>query len=139
MQLTIKGLKTWQTNDGGGYQFNLYHEGKKTAFVHNGGYGGCLEVTFYDKDFEASIRAFVSTLPDWEAYGVTGKMDLDMYLCHLLEDYETQKILTRLRKKSTPFRLLTDDKAVIRSVGTTDINLAKAVLEADHPNNYILL
>ena len=39
-QLAIKGLKTWTTYDGGGYQFNLYRNNKKVAFVHEAGVGG---------------------------------------------------------------------------------------------------
>jgi len=35
-----KGLKTWDTMDGGGYQFNLYFQNAKVAQVTQGGRGG---------------------------------------------------------------------------------------------------
>ena len=45
MKFEIKGLKTWHTNDGGGYQFNLYIDGKKALWVHNDGNGGCTNIS----------------------------------------------------------------------------------------------
>jgi hypothetical protein len=43
---TAKGLKTWDTHDGGGYQFNLYYAGKKVAQVTNEGNGGDTQINW---------------------------------------------------------------------------------------------
>jgi hypothetical protein len=40
VKLEIKGLKTWKTDDGGGYQYTLMVDGRRAAFVHNDGNGG---------------------------------------------------------------------------------------------------
>ena len=136
MNLTIKGLKTWETNDGGGYQFTLYKDGKRCAFVHNDGNGGCLNYQWFDSDSEGKIQDFIETLPDWESHGHTGKMNLDIFIEDLVNEHEMSKKLARLRKKATLFRLLSDDKSVIRSVNTLDLEQAKRVLEKHHSNNY---
>ena len=139
MNLTIKGLKTWATDDGGGYQFTLYKDGKKCAFVHNDGHGGCLDYQWFDNDSEAKIRAFVQTLPDWEAHGFTGKMDLDFFIENLLEKYETEKWLNRQRKKGTLFRLISDPDSTIRVLKTFDMGKAKESLDRKYPNQYLLV
>ena len=43
-QFTIKNFKSWSSHDGGGYQFTLYVDGKKFAFVTNDGWGGPIDV-----------------------------------------------------------------------------------------------
>lgn len=136
MNLKIKGLKTWATNDGGGYQFTLYRDGKKCAFVHNDGNGGCLEYLWFDSDSEDKIQSFVETLPDWESHGYKGKMSMDIFMEELINEYEMSKKIARLRKKSTLFRLLSDEKSVVRSVNTLDLEQAKRLLEKHYPNNY---
>ena len=41
---TIKGLKTFTGREGYGINANLYHKGKKVAFLLDSGNGGCLDV-----------------------------------------------------------------------------------------------
>ncbi len=51
----LKGLKTWNTNDGGGYQFTLTHKGKPVAEVTNDGHGGPVDVQWMNLRWDGSV------------------------------------------------------------------------------------
>lgn len=162
MNFTIKGLKTWATHEGGGFQFSLYRDGKKFAWIHNEGNGGPLDITYEDtKDkpnadskFRREVLAFLPSCKWWDEWekqdqefrekyrdfehSEAQKLNLreESLMYRLLEDHEFAQKIARLRKKSTLFRLLTDAESVVRSVNTLDIEQAKRVLEKHHPNNY---
>jgi hypothetical protein len=138
-ELQIKGLKTWSTYDGGGYQYNLYRNKKKVAFVHNQGDGGCLQVEWFDPQVKEEIKGFVVTLPDWQAEGYSGKMTLDIFLEELVSDYEYQKVLAKHRKKGVLFRFLTDPVESFRTLKTLDVAKAVEYLDKNYPNKYVLV
>jgi hypothetical protein len=138
MSFEIKGFKTWATDDGGGYQFNLYHNKKKFAFVHNDGNGGCIDMKFYDLKFmggqyswDESPSAiiwnkYVKSLGQWHSsFGaIDGKEwfdhDTETAIGILVQEYE----MSKYRKKGILFRLLTDSENSFRTIKTHDMDLA---------------
>jgi hypothetical protein len=138
MLFEIKAFKHWQTEDGGGYQFNLYHNKKKFAFVHNDGNGGCIDIKFYDLKFmggqygwEESPSAiiwnkYVKSLGQWKSKwgAINGTEwfdhDTDTAIGILVEEYE----MSKHRKKGILFRLLNDSEDSFRTIKTHDMDLA---------------
>lgn len=138
MNFEIKGFKSWQTDDGGGYQFNLYLDGKKFAWVHNDGNGGCIDMKFYDLKYmggqygwDESPSAIiwgkhVKSLGKWKSkFGeINGTEwfdhDTDTAISELVNQYE----LNKYRKKGILFRLSTDSEDAIRTIKTQDKDLA---------------
>lgn len=138
MKFQIKAFKTWQTDDGGGYQFNLYLDGKKFAWVHNDGNGGCIDMKFYDLKYmggqygwDESPSAiiwnrYVKSLGKWKSeFGeINGTeffdYDTDTAIDQLVSQYE----MDQHRKKGILFRLLTDSEDGFRTIKTHDMGLA---------------
>lgn len=144
MKFEIKGFKTWSTMDGGGYQFNLYVDGKKTFFVHNDGNGGMVDIHPYETwekpnapspSFDA-LMAHIKAKPQYEFMGKMFDHSIDTFMDELVSDYEREKQLNKYRKTNTLFRLLTDEKDTFRTLKTLDLSIAKNWLEKNHANNY---
>ena len=140
-QLTIKGLKTWETYEGGGYQFNLYRNNKKIAFVHEAGVGGCLYIDWSDEQAKADIEGYVKTLPkiQMEDMDLALSVTVDIFLDDLVSEYEWEKKLKRYRKQGILFRFLTDPEKSFRVLKTPDIEKAKEVLNRKYPNQFVLV
>lgn len=124
LSLNIKGLKNWKTDDGGGYQFTLTRHERPIAFVHQGGFGGPLEISWKDERSKKEITAFVETLPEEERYGLKMKPSLDVYLedIYLQADIEKRfaAALARGRKKGILFTLPGDERYSFRTLKTLD-------------------
>lgn len=115
LNLSVKGLKTWDTHDGGGYQFTLVQAGAAIARVTNEGNGGMLLIEAASKFGErvlTELRAFCATLPKDTTYGEPIDISDEIYIEELVSDAEEQKrfnkILVRAKKHSTCFTLKTD-------------------------------
>lgn len=139
MNLTIKSFKTWSTNDGGGYQFNLYKDGKKIAFVHNDGNGGEIQIDWLDEGAKKSIIEYVKSLSKIELGDVTIDSTVGILMDDLVNKHEWEKKLARHRKQGILFRLLSDPKESFRTIKTLDMDRAKAYLDKTYPNSYILV
>jgi hypothetical protein len=153
MNFQIKGFKTWNTDDGGGYQFNLYLDKKKFAYVHNDGNGGCIDMKFYDLKFmggqygwDESPSAivwnkYVKSLGQWKSdFGAINGTewfdhDTDTAIGILVEEYE----MSKHRKKGILFRLLTDSENAFRTITTHDMDLAVAFLDKQYGQGKYLL
>jgi hypothetical protein len=133
MSFEIKAFKHWQTEDGGGYQFNLYHNKKKFAFVHNDGNGGMIDIRFADSDtswkeseFKTIWDAYVKSLGQWKSsFGAINgtewfDYDTDIAIGKLVEEYE----MAKHRKKGILFRLVKDGEHSFRIIKTQDADLA---------------
>lgn len=134
MNFQIKSFKSWHTNDGGGYQFNLYLDGKKFAWVHNDGNGGCIDIQFSDANYPYITDTkngkiwgeYVKSLGQWKSeFGeINGcdsfDHDTDTAIGLLVEQYEINKE----RKKGILFRLSTDAENAFRIIKTHDLDLA---------------
>jgi len=124
----IKAFKDWSTHDGGGYQFNLYYNKKKFAFVHNDGNGGSIEMDFYDKAvFPPIWDNHVKSLGQWKSdFGAINGTEFfdhddDTAIGILVEDYE----MSKMRKKGTVFRLKTDKEHMgYRILNVKDVDVA---------------
>ena len=133
MNFEIKAFKHWQTEDGGGYQFNLYHNKKKFAFVHNDGNGGMIDIRFADSDtswkesqFKTIWDDYVKSLGQWKSsFGAINgteyfDYDTDTAIGKLVEEYE----MAKHRKKGILFRLVNDSEHSFRTIKTQDADLA---------------
>jgi len=136
---TIKGLKTWSTDDGGGYQFNLYYDNKQFAWVHNDGNGGMIDVRIEDPQKEKEFNAFLLTLPKWELFDKLEHVTAEIFVDELVTDYEIAKKIAKAKKKGTTFKLLTDKNNMFRTLNVLDLEKAKQYLDQNFPNNYILI
>jgi hypothetical protein len=142
--LQIKGLKTWATHDGGGYQFTLYEAGKKVLFVHNDGNGGCLDLDSLDGgDFLQRLNAHCNSLPprvlSYEGLpDMTLHMNSECFLEDLLSDYEQAKQLAKAKKKGVVFTLNGNEKE-FHTLNTLDMAKAIDYLDKHHPNQYAIL
>jgi hypothetical protein len=138
---TIKNFKTWSTYDGGGYQFSLYYDGKKFAFVHNDGNGGWVEVNCENKEDQNRFDSFIDNLPKWKSSIDGSDMDMtsDIFIDELVNEYELAKKLAKAKKKGTTFKLLTDGKGMFRTLNVLDMTQARKYLDSQFPNNYTLI
>lgn len=159
MDFKIRGFKTWVTDDGGGYQFTLYVDGKRFAFVHNAGNGGEIDLKFFDTDAprveivsiynnqttymgtpnEKLLIDYTRALPPTEYEGEPMPWSVGMLMDDLVNKYERDKYLAKLRKKGVVFRLKHDDNSNYRVMNTLDINIAKTFLDSKYPNQYQIL
>ena len=132
MNFQIKAFKEWNTYDGGGYQFNLYLDGKKFAYVHNDGNGGMIDMHFADSPYPHAHdtpngkiwKEYVKSFGQWECLGEMIDHDTDIVIDKLVNEYEMNK----RRKKGILFRLVSDGELAYRTIATHDIELAKRQL-----------
>jgi hypothetical protein len=142
--LSIKGLKTWASREGGGYQFNLYEDGKKVLFVHNDGNGGCLDLEPLDGgEFLKRLNAHCKTLPprSLDYLGLKNEtlpVDIEIFLEELLSDYEQAKQIAKAKKKGVVFTLNGNAKEFY-TLTISDTAQAIAYLDKKYPNQYALL
>jgi hypothetical protein len=142
--LSIKGLKTWATHDGGGYQFNLYEDGKKVLFVHNDGNGGCLDLEPLDGgEFLKRLNAHCASLParvlKYDGLPeMTIEVSSETFLEDLLSDYEQAKQIAKAKKKGVVFTLNGNAKEFY-TLTNSDMAQAIAYLDKKYPNQYALL
>lgn len=143
--LTIKGLKTWQSRDGGGYQYTLYEGKKKVLFVHDEGRGGCLDLEpLDDGDFLKRLRAYCETLPPqtltYEGLPpMTIKQDEETFLSDLLQEHEGRKQIERAKKKGICFRPTGEKENIFYTLRTLDLSVAKSYLDGKYPQGYAIL
>jgi hypothetical protein len=136
MKFDIKGFKTWSTHDGGGYQFNLYLDGKKFAFVHNDGNGGMIDIEFDHPKNEDIWDEYVASFGQWDCLGSMIDHDTDIVVDKLVNEYEMGK----RRKKCILFRLVKDGESTYRTINTLDIDIAKTQLAKQFgANGFILI
>jgi hypothetical protein len=149
MNFTIKGFKTWNTDDGGGYQFNLYLDNKKFAYVHNDGNGGCIDLKFYDTKWMGGQytweespslivwNKYVKSLGQWKSsFGAINGVEWfdhsdDTAIGILVKEFE----MSKYRKKGILFRLLTDSEGSFRTIKTQDMELAMRELNKHFGQN----
>lgn len=53
--LGLKGLKTWRTPDGGGWQYTLLHHGAVVALVSDDGHGGAIRVEWQNLRWNGEV------------------------------------------------------------------------------------
>lgn len=84
MKVEMKGLKTFNGHDGGGFEASLYIDGKRSAIIFDDGWGGEWQWTILEKDRVAALEAKMEDQPPW-TYDIDGEehsapMTLDLWL-----------------------------------------------------------
>ena len=125
----IKGLKTWRSRDGGGYQYTLTHNGKAVATVTNDGNGGPTDIEWSSLTWDGNLAvgadatpaqvkkataqaalskaakdaldAFVASLPPHQWCGKNLKVDAGWVASEMVNIAETRKSL----RSKTIFRV----------------------------------
>lgn len=132
-QYHLKGLKTFNGNEGGGYECNIYLGTKKIARAFNDANGGPDDFHFFDRadekpfaDFTAAWYETSASKPEWEALvkkyggdadpGVAHKMEC--WVSTAIDDAENEKRFKRLSKTKTLFMLKGDEKDNWRTLNT---------------------
>jgi hypothetical protein len=140
LNLSLKNLKTWNGQEGGGYTFTLYAGDKAVAVVRDDAMGGEINIegvitdamrrkqdrALFDKAhnearvIEQKIRALCKTLPVDHYEGMDLPVSIDMYLGDLLSSYEIEKKMAKHRLKGTLFRLPGDKDTEYRTLTLLD-------------------
>ncbi len=160
---SVKGLTQWRSDEGGGYQFTLCHEGKPAAFVHQDGNGGPTDLRWEGLDWTGQERAMptnltpaqikrypatvkrakaarivfeglLAALPPVEFPGQTLKVDEGLWMEALLNHLEIVKTC----RKHTAFRLPEDGTESYRVLKVPFDAAVKAYLVKKHPDAVIL-
>lgn len=135
MQATVKGLSTWATDDGGGYQAVLCIDGRKVAVFTQDGRGGplCWEL-------EDRVRFWA-----WaEQYGVSEQQvipcdtPIDTAAAELVDAYEHARQLRRWCRTKTLFTLPGDEPGTFRTIKAPFSERAKAFILGKYPNATII-
>ena len=112
---SIKGLKTWETRDGGGYTCKLLLNGKAVAECEDGGYGGGVIVDFKDSNRREEFYAFLKTLPEQtfpeDMGGGSYSVCDDIFLGGMVDEERNNRRFKRLCKTKTLFSIQGDDPA----------------------------
>lgn len=110
LRLSLKKVQTFASPDGGGFNADLYWDGKKIGTAHQGGYGGQTDI-YPEKGVSAllqgEVKAYLATLPRYPAseYFPEGlERKLDIVIEELVNWYETQKWLKRHCKNKVMFQ-----------------------------------
>lgn len=159
----LKALKTWNTDDGGGYQFNLTYGGKVVAEVTEHGHGGEKDIRWEDGTYpngtqipnltakakatakiaseaRAKLEALAEAAPPVpsEYGGEPLKVDVAWLLSVLLDHVENMKRLARICKKETLFTIPGDDGTSFRTVKAPFDARIKAYILNKYPGAVIL-
>lgn len=149
-KFTIKRFESFRTHDGGGFNFDLYVDGKKVAEVAEEGHGGGLLVRWDDPKASVAMEEYVAALPSeklpdeadtWllEMYPTGFRtLDVETFLCKLADDYENAKRMKRLCSKKTLFRLPEDNEGQYRVISRKFDPVVKAHIYSKYPNATIL-
>lgn len=152
---TIKNLKTFRSNDGGGFNASLYRDGTKVADVDDEGNGGSLMFHWLDHKAprvaltrpshvrtapgatytrhatpeEARLLAYADTLPPIKAHGLVIPEDEETVVSSLVADHEFMAKARRAFK--TKVVGIQGDAMVTVNRPPTPENIAR--VRAQHP------
>ena len=91
-KFTVKGLKTWNTDDGGGCQGYLLADGQKVAYFHDDGNGGEMR-SDYEKGMKEPFEAFIATLPSIHVNDVTIRPDFGIFVDSIINATMKEKFI----------------------------------------------
>lgn len=133
---TLKGVKTFNGMEGGGYEASLYLGKKKIATAFNDGNGGCDHFQFLNREDE---KAFTDFCVNWyqtsqakaefekltahhgtDHTNYRDSLAMESWVSEFIADREEEKTLKRLSKKKTLFRLKGDPIGEWRTYNTID-------------------
>lgn len=110
---SIKGLRSWNTDDGGGYECKLYLGNKKVADCLHDGTGDEVGIRFADSDEAQAFDRFIKDQPK-RLYpanlgGGEYTVNADIFIGDLVNEEQNRRVLKRYCAKKTLFRLEGDD------------------------------
>ncbi len=106
---TVKGIKSFQGEEGYGFNATLYRDGKKVATVSDYAHGGPLDIRFTNEDEEVKLQEHVRALPveTFEHEGKTLSLPLssriEVFLNALVDRTEELNSLFRKSRKNIYF------------------------------------
>lgn len=115
LRLSLKKVQTFKSPDGGGFNADIYWDGKKIASAHQGGHGAETDIhpeKGFSRLLETDVKAYVATLPRYPAdqYFPEGlERSVDIVIEELVNWSETQKWLKRNLKTKVLFQLVPAD------------------------------
>ncbi len=136
----VKNVKTFVGMEGEGFNASLYKDGVRIAFVMDEATGGPYsyqwddrkadkvkindfdlkgdKITYMGTPFQKELVDFMNTLPpiEDEHSDEPMRVDLDIFVGHLVDDFEHTKWLKRQCKKKTLFRLKGDPEDEYKTV-----------------------
>ena len=99
----VKGVKSFEGHDGIGINANFYYGKKKIAHVHDGAYGGELEVHYFDQEASKKFDVFLKDYPEQpDTYEDSGfsKFDQEDFINRLVNrDLLGKELKNKLKKK----------------------------------------
>lgn len=143
--LTIKKLKLFQGMEGEGFNLDLCLDGKKIAFVMDGGNGGVFNYDFISPAAATAFVGLVNAMPpipiqdeSWRDIYPDGliPVTIDMAVDDLINDHQNQKLVEKLRKTSIVFTTNDCKKGTFMSVehDNADTELLKFKILKKHPD-----
>lgn len=146
----LKGLKKWNTRDGGGYQFTLTRAGVPVAEVTNDGHGGQTRIQWIGEwganpiksgkdlvrvaEARAALDAIVAVTPEVESFGMMLKPDADWFMEELVNLADLRKVC----KKKTAFREAGGAEDQYRVVNAPCDERVRAYIALKYPGATIL-
>lgn len=136
--LKVKGLKSWTTADGGGYQADICFAGKILAVVMDHGWGGPLDICYANKYAQELVRRMVSAMPP-EDLGPIGENG-DTIFVDVTDEILFDRVVTAHRNRaayekyffyrlaSRPFDILRSP----RSLCQNDASIFAAAMDRQH-------
>ena len=143
--LTIKKLKLFQGMEGEGFNLDLYLNGKKIAFVMDGGNGGVFNYDFISPAAATEFVSIVNAMPpipikdqSWLDIYPDGLMPvtIDMAVDELINDHNKQKRIAKMKKTAVVFTTAACGSGDFMSVkhDNADTELLKFKILKKHPD-----
>ncbi len=143
--LTIKKLKLFQGMEGEGFNLDLYLDGKKIAFVMDGGNGGAFNYDFVCEAAAKQLADVVRAMPpipikdeSWIDIYPDGliPVNVDMAVDELINAHNKQKRVAKMKKTSVVFTTAACGSGDFMSVkhDNADTELLKFKILNKHPD-----
>ena len=143
--LTIKKLKLFQGMEGEGFNLDLYLNGKKIAFVMDGGNGGVFNYDFISPAAATAFVGLVNAMPpipiqdeSWRDIYPDGliPVTIDMAVDELINAHNKQKRVAKMKKTAVVFTTAACRSGDFMSVkhDNADTELLKFAILKKHPD-----
>jgi len=139
-QLGVKGLKTFETHDGGGYNYKLTVDGVMVGEVHQGGFGGPVELRLHPlhSGLSEPLDAVALARKPEGVEGLSGpflKMAcLESLLSRLVDDTVNRRRFKRLCRTKTVFTVPADGEGTYRQIPRAFSEQLKMHILKTHPD-----
>ena len=125
----LKAIKMAGGDETPRFEAKITENGKVIGIVFNEGCGGSCGYLMDNLRDHSQFEAFI------KQWGIDNKQDLeimDMWVYEQLDNYEERKLLLRIAKKKTPFRVKGDPEGEWRTIGAPYSEQVKKAIEAKY-------